>query len=263
MSYPSYAAKRVLEDLGINTPEDLQFLEEIAWTRGALIKEFPLTGAEARLTVYRNKAIITISSNIQNTQRKRFSIAHELGHLEIHRSSSSLAICISEDIDNETSEVLRKKTEQEANEFASALLLPEHLFKPLCNEEDPSLACVKRLSNMFDTSLTATALRYIEFSDEPIAVVYSENKYIKWVQQSSELKEMELYINPRRKLDDRTVAASLVKGRKRVNANAWFDEGYLDKDAHIVEHSLYIPNYNSVLTLLWVDEEINHEDEDW
>jgi Zn-dependent peptidase ImmA (M78 family) len=263
MSYPVYAAEKVLADLGINTVEDLRLLEEIAWMRGVLVKEAPLASAEARLTVCRNKAVITVSSNIQNPQRKRFGIAHELGHFEIHRLGSALSVCIREDIDDTAVETTGKKLEQEANEFASAFLLPEQLFKPLCYQEDPSLECIGHLAELFNTSLTATGRRYVEFSDEPVALVYSENRHIKWVQQSAELKGIRVFINSRRKLDSTSVAAASSNGRKRVLASAWFDEGQFDRDAQIVEHSWHMPGYNAVLTLLWADEEITEDEDDW
>lgn len=252
MSFPIYAANKILADLEIKTPKDLELLEEIAYMRGVLVKEEPLASSEARLTVYRNSAYITVSSNIQNLQRKRFSIAHELGHFEIHRSNSALLICVDKDIHDLT----EKKLEKEANEFASALLLPEQFFKPLCDQEDPSLESIGRLAKTFNTSLITTSRRYVELSHEQIAVVYSENKHIKWVQQSPELKEQNLFISSGRKLDSRSVAASSLSARKRVVASAWFDEGDFDRDAHIIEHSRYMPNYDAVLTLLWVDEEI-------
>ncbi len=259
MGIASYTAKRVLEELGITSPNDLRLLEEIAWMRGALVNDGPLTGAEARLTVRRNKAIITISSNVHNPHRRRFSIAHELGHFELHRSSSALSMCLSEDIDDALIKV-GKKLEQDANEFASALLLPEHFFQPLCNEEDPSIAIIENLADQFSTSLTATACRYIEFSEEPVAIVCSEENHIKWVFQSNELKEFGVFINSRRKLDIRSIAAR-SSGRKRVAANAWFDEGEFDRDASIIEDSRQLPNYNAVITLLWVDESLTSDEE--
>src|SRR5260221_2196841 len=141
--------------------------------RGALVKEAPLTGAEARLTVRGNKAIITVSSNIESSQRKRFSVAHELGHFELHRLTRALAICVSDDIEDGGLETIVKKLEKEANEFASCFLLPEQLFGPLCNQEDPSLDSIGTLATLFNTSMVATGRRYIDFVDDPVALVYS------------------------------------------------------------------------------------------
>jgi hypothetical protein len=111
--------------------------------------------------------------------------------------------------------------------------------------------------------MVATGRRYVEFSDEPVALVYSENQHIKWVQQSAELKEFRVFIADRRNLDRDTVAATSSSGRRRVSATSWFDEGKFDREARIVEHSRHMPKFNAVLTLLWVDEDIAEDEDEW
>lgn len=261
MNYPTFAAEKVLDELHITSSDDLLLLDEIAWARGALVREKRLSGAEARLTIYRDKAIITISSTVSNPQRKRFSIAHELGHLEIHRHRDLLSVCLSDDIAYNGVMDTGKKLEQEANEFASALLLPERLFKPLCDTENPSLNYIEELSQLFDTSLTATALRFVHYSYEPVALVYSEHQRIKWVKQSSELKEMGIFIHGRRKLHNTSMASRGINKQKYVLASIWFDEGRFDQSARLLEHSWQIPSQRAVLTLLWLDEQITDEED--
>src|SRR3990172_7480750 len=155
MATPSFYVNRILQELGITEPEDLKLLDLIAWQRGALVIEQPLKGAEARLTFVGVRAIITISSAVLDPRRKRFSIAHEIGHLEMHRRDGNLAFCTKEDIDSWEFHQAGTKKEQEANEFASALLLPEQLFAPRCQERDPSLEVIAELADRFEVSLTA------------------------------------------------------------------------------------------------------------
>ena len=228
MIYPSATAEKVLNEVGIKSPDDLRYLELIAWERNALVRDKLLSGAEARLTIYRDNGIITVSTAISNPQRKRFSIAHELGHFEMHRHRSSLFVCLSEDINEGDVKDARNQLERQANEFASALLLPERFFKPLCDEEAPSLDHIGELAHKFNTSLTATALRYIRFTEAPVALVYTENQYIKWVGQSVELKEMRLFIDPRKRLHSTSMAARQSRRQQHVRADIWFDEGKID-----------------------------------
>ncbi len=262
MSYPTRAAETVLDSLPINTPADLRFLEEIAWERGAEVRHTPFANAEARVTIYRDRGIITISSAVPSAHRKRFSIAHELGHFELHRYRKTLSVCLSEDINDDETKTAGKLLEQEANEFASALLMPERFFRPLCDVEEPSLNHIEELANTFDTSLTATALRYIRYAAEPVALVYTENQYIKWVQRSEELKARHLFIHAPRKLDNASRAFRRLSSQQPVLASAWFDEGKFDDSAEILEHSWQMPGYNAVLTLLYLDPEIFDEDDD-
>src|SRR5262252_971498 len=118
MPHPRAAAERVLHEVGVVHQTDLRLLELIAWERNAFVQYKHIAGAEARLAVVGEKAIITVSTTIEDPYRQRFSIAHELGHLEMHRSNNSLEFCTGEDIDDWRSRRARLTREQEANEFA-------------------------------------------------------------------------------------------------------------------------------------------------
>lgn len=267
MTLAHYAAEQVLDKLNITDRHDLQLLEYIAWERGALVRERHLDGAEARLTVVGNKAMITISTAVTDPRRKRFSIAHELGHLEMHRHKSHLSLCTIEDLNNWKIRQGDSNLEQEANEFAAALLLPERFFAPLCKREAPSLDFISELGEIFNVSLTATALRYLDYCGEPCTVVFSQDQCVKWFRGNKQFATLELFIEVRERLDPSSLANSLFqnstsrKSSKRVRASAWFAEGQYRQDATVQECSLAMPGYNAVLTLLWVDDDI--EDDDW
>jgi hypothetical protein len=71
-------AEKLLKDLGITEPKDID-LEAIAWHCGAIVKYRPLRGCEARIVGSGSRAVISIHTEGTNT-RKRYSLAHELGH---------------------------------------------------------------------------------------------------------------------------------------------------------------------------------------
>ncbi len=102
-------------------------------SRGYKIFRYPLgkdtiLGASA---LYGNdKVIITNSSYI--LAREIFTVAHELGHHELHLCSGKSGIIDTEkDIDND-----EKNIESEANYFAATFLMPKHL---LCRYVDEVL----------------------------------------------------------------------------------------------------------------------------
>lgn len=266
---PTYAANRILNDLGITSIDDLQRLELIALQRGAIVRYHELKGAEARIVIAKRRAIITISTTVHNTQRRRFCIAHELGHFELHRWKDTLALCTPDDIDVGRSKNVQRDQEQEANEFASALLLPERFFSNKCDEAPPSLDHISALANEFNTSLTATALRYLQFTLEPCAIVLSTAGLIRWYQRSALFKEMNLFIETRVRLDPRTRAFSFFKNgyaSKRllpvsVPASAWLvNDRRIRKNLRLIEQSWPMPNYNSVISLLWLNDALDEDD---
>ena len=77
MRRPEFAARRVLQDLNIKDPADLQHLEEIAYTRGALVQYARLIVAEARISIIGEKAIITVSDAVLNRHRLHSQLGYQ------------------------------------------------------------------------------------------------------------------------------------------------------------------------------------------
>lgn len=271
---PELWAEKVIEEIGITTSDDLAFLEEIAWERGVLVRYENLDGAEARLVAVGKPAIMTISTNITNVQRKRFSIAHELGHFEMHRLQMPLNSCTKQQIKNQRS-IFGKDSdpspEHEANLFAAALLMPRRFFETIAIKRDPSMDLVSDLGKKFDASITSAAFRFLKVTKEPVAVVYSRKGQIKWFQGSETFEELReelsFFIDVRSRLDSGTLASrlvsmnDLVSDRKSVRSSSWFTKGDYDPNSRITEDSISMPAQESVLSLLWVDEVIEPEDD--
>lgn len=258
MGIPTNTAYRLIEGLKITQDDLRHHLDEIAYARGALVVEGDLQGSEARLNMVGKPAIITLSNKITNANRRRFSVAHELGHLELHRWQVTL--CTSDDMLEWGVSSGSENVELEANEFAAAFLMPEHFFQSFCDEQ-PSLDFFSEIANQFLVSLTAATIRYCEFTPEPVAIVFSQDRYIKWFRASKPFKELELFINVRGRVYSGTRAALFFEGKpipkmpKRIVADAWLREGNYRSSYTIQEQSWAIENINGVLTLLWADED--------
>ena len=159
-------AERLLLELGVTEPKEID-LEAIAWHVGCTVKYRELEGCEARILGAGNRAIITVSSSVSPT-RKRFSLAHELGHWRHHRGRSF--VCRSDDISNRN----RSATDPErvADGYAADLILPRYLLKPYLDKiKRPSIDEIIKLSEEFKTSFAATAIRFTEMMPFPIVLV--------------------------------------------------------------------------------------------
>lgn len=264
MTFPVYTADKLLDELHITQQDLLTHLDEIAYARGALVVDGDLHGSEARLNMCGKPAIITVSRIVTHSTRKRFNVAHELGHLELHRYKMTL--CTSDDMMEWSVKEGSKNFELEANEFAAAFLMPERFFASHC-EVAPSFDYFRHLANQFRVSLTAASIRYSNFTPEPVAIVFSQDGYIKWFRASKEFEEMELFVNVRSRVFAGSLAAQLFAGKpmpattKRVSADAWLRPGSYDPGAFIQENSWSIDSANAVMTLLWVDEDIYESDD--
>jgi hypothetical protein len=117
-------------------------------------------------------------------QRRRFTIAHELGHFLIPThmpDSPGRFLCSRADMQMLSAKEndRRARMEVEANRFASLILMPPPALrialKPL---RDPDLQHIPKLARDFQVSKEAMARAYANFHDEPIAIVVVQNRRI-------------------------------------------------------------------------------------
>jgi IrrE N-terminal-like domain len=59
-------------------------LDAIAWIKGAVVNYRPMDGCEARIVGTTRRAVISVNS-LSMPERRRFSLAHEIGHWHHHR----------------------------------------------------------------------------------------------------------------------------------------------------------------------------------
>jgi Zn-dependent peptidase ImmA (M78 family) len=253
VSIPRVKACTIIRELKIADPSEIS-IEDIAWTRGALVIENGLRGADARLvyTLGVRPAIIRVNSEISPPGRKRFAIAHELGHFELKHRPGAPTECSEKDFlvwykSQNSSEV-------EANLFAAELLMPEAFFAPRLENTLPSLDLVGSLADLFQTTFTATAIRYVDLCGERCALVFSTGGKVVWSHRNPEFHH---WIQPGRTLSPNTYAADFFTAGtpstkiETVRLDAWVEGNVSERDT-IREQSRPLPSYNSVLTLLWV-----------
>lgn len=92
--------------------------------------------------------------------RRRFTVAHELGHFIIaaHRGDKQ---CTSKDLMEMRRETLHQKEEAQANRFASGLLMPKPWFVAQTNGlGSPKIEHLRLLADTYGVSLEAAGNRY-------------------------------------------------------------------------------------------------------
>jgi IrrE N-terminal-like domain len=133
---------------------------------------------------------ILFSSDFNTEGVINFTIGHELGHFFLeghpqklfpngdgmHRSGLEFSSIDSLEI--------------QADHFAAGLLMPEKLFRAEMEKaNDGGFDAIQRLSSACKTSLTATAIRYSELVDYPLAVIVNTGKRIDYCFMSDALRE--------------------------------------------------------------------------
>jgi len=252
--YPEDYAREILTDLGIaSLPVDPFFIA----------KEFDIEVLEAYADSYdgfllRNDSStkIFINKNITSEGRKKFTLSHEIGHycIPTHRGNYQ---CIARYLNpfKENPEV-----EIEANKFASELLLPESLLRPILHAYKPDFESINELAEDCGTSLTASAIKFASLSDDCCVLIASSDNRIKWFQKSPSFP-YEYYIEIGKLVSYGTLTASYSLERilkepdtQKVHASYWFNERGIDNTTTLIESCVPMPYYDVVLTMLWFPE---------
>jgi len=172
-------AREVLWECGMDEPSKIDPFV-IVGRRGIEVTYARLDGASARIFRHGARAIIRVSDQIVQLGRLRFTIAHEVGHLLLgHQIPSEGAL------DPGAAAPFSVHQEREADVFASEFLMPEEWVVSMCAAAPARLSTVHAIAKAFRTSIVASAIRYIELTSVPCAVVYSEQGSVVWAKCSS------------------------------------------------------------------------------
>jgi IrrE N-terminal-like domain len=252
MSNPSNTTKQpseLLAELGIIEARDID-IEAIAQYCGATILYKPLVGCEARIMGRDDVAIITVNTD-STPERRRFSAAHELGHWMRDRGTAAFQC----DQQAFVREWWKENPEKRANRFASDLLMPAKIFRPLAKGRPITFATVEQLAEPFQTSLSATAIRLVEYGSYPAMLICSSRKGREWYVPSSNIREKLWPVDEPGPL---TIAASLLKGGSPASpedrhANQWIKNYHPER--YWVKEDSRVWYDGSILTLVWWEDE--------
>ncbi len=220
-----------------------------------------------------NNFVIAYATHISNEGFQRFSIAHELGHYfldghldhllgtsDIHHSRAGFGS--------------GDKYELQADHFAAGLLMPTQLFVPVMERAGLGFQAIETLRTECVASITATAIRYAQLCEEPVAIIVSSGSRIDYWFASDTFKYSG-FTWPRKgdPLSLKTATAEFNKDPQRVatatkwqqsaTIRDWFGDG---PDREIAEDVVGLGSYGKTLTVLfaehsWPDEE-DEEDEE-
>ena len=240
------AAFRLLRDLDFPHPREFD-LKDLAMDRNVFVREGEIKGAEGRLLRKKQSGVIHIRRGIVPEGRRRFTIAHELGHWELHAAYSQF-LCDAEDM----RDYGRSPLEVEANCFAAELLMPNSHFRAACGSHEPSMALIASLADDFQTTLTSTAIRFADVSKRRVVVVYYQNNIVRW-SYSDPKKGLPFVLagKPVPAYSSATLDPSEVAdGMDHYDDADWFPELSWGKD-DINEETKRMGKLKGGLTILW------------
>ena len=141
-------------------PTDLTAFAERVGVTEICGEDLPVSGELRR----NGKRLKVVYSNYLSEERRRFTIAHELGHAIFENSGARPP---------RTGEELERLCDM----LASEILLPHEAFLS-CTAGSPSVQNLLETSQKFKTSLTATSIRYAKAKN--VSIFHIESSRITW-----------------------------------------------------------------------------------
>jgi hypothetical protein len=201
----------------------------------------------------RSRWLLLYNDRLSSLGRIRFTQAHELGHYILHRLSQSSFECVdAADMHNlSTGQVL---IEQEADEFASYLLMPLDDFRKQLTAEI-SFDALGHCADRYGVSLTAACLKWISQTTDKAMLVLSNDGFINWAWSSDSAAKAGIFYRTRANvipLPEGSLAADSSVAQERigrqVRATAWFK--HADPGISVREMKISSDQFGNVLTLL-------------
>lgn len=217
------------------------------------VVDAPLRGADGQLVVTSEHSSIILSDRLVNLERRRWVIAHELGHYVMEHASPPPEALLGPRPRRSGADL--PDDEDEADCFAFALLMPESTVRAVRQVRPMTLVAPARLAIDCGVSLEVSVIRLAESTDRACAAVLSGPSGIIWVAPSCRFVDVfgDVLV-PGRALDRHSIAwryfagGTTTRKPELVPSEAWLDG---PSEPPILEHSLPGSEPGTLLTMLW------------
>ncbi len=160
-----------------------------------MVKGDKLDGFEGAL--FRSKGAKPMWSIVYNDSlavpgRINFVLAHEFGHYLRHRQELDEFFCSQRDVTQWDREDAAR--ENDANQFASYLLMPIDDFRAQVSGQKIDLDLLGHCADRYGVSLTAATLKWLEFTEQRALLVAAREGFILWAKPSEPALKSGAYI---------------------------------------------------------------------
>ena len=169
-------AQRLHHRFGVRAPEHVR-VSAFAARFGLTVVESALEGAKAQLVRYGEQAQIVLSQRITDLGARRFSVAHELGHVLLGHPNRPIG--------QQMAANDGRDLEREADAFAAELLMPAALLRARCSEGPMGLQVPWEIAQEYRVSILAAAIRFTELTRQSCAAVLTDCRTVRWAAASS------------------------------------------------------------------------------
>jgi Zn-dependent peptidase ImmA (M78 family) len=197
------------------------------------------------------KHVITVNS-LEPIARQRFTICHEVAHIELALSSSHDEV-------PSWSYAKRDPNEIACDTFAAELLMPYRQWLAAVPHGEPSIELIEHMANAFGVSFPAAGSRFASLTDIPCAFVTMEKGAVRYAARSMPLRRANAWISFRSPIPPGSVshrlraAGTSAIDTEEVSQDIWFENWYQGNE--LWELSRHYESSDTTIALLWFDGE--------
>ncbi|RQO35983.1 hypothetical protein DBR37_06445 [Herminiimonas sp. KBW02] len=246
----------IWQQMGMSFPINVSLIASEYTTRYpdpiSKIKGHDVSGIEGMLIKRESKTdwVILYDATVEVPGRLNFTLAHELGHYFLHRHLFNEFKCGQDTLLDYESKNSRKR-EAEANKFAGYLLMPLDDFRKQIVGETVTLNLLSHCAKHYGTSLTATTLKWLEFTEEAAMLVVGRDDFICWSYPSPAARKLGAYLSPGSPVPDSAIerlnCGRLIDG---INTNIRVAPGVWHSSQEAEESILLSDRYELAIFLV-------------
>jgi|TARA_R110000850_G_scaffold14619_6_gene46443 hypothetical protein len=201
------------------------------------------------------KWAILYNPNIRESGRINFTIAHELGHYLSHRQMRPSGFECGEakvlGIDEASSD---RAIENEADAFASYLLMPLDDYRNQVGGNEMSLDLLNHMADRYDVSRTAAAIKWLDFTPRRAMLVVATNGFVLWCWRSKAAKRSRLFFERGMQLPSGSLAANRALAENASDLGVQLAPNIWPVQSDVREMAILADNYEMTISLLVFDD---------
>ena len=197
------------------------------------------------------KWAILYNPKIPSKGRINFTLAHEFGHYLIHRKLNPAGFeCGEARVLGYDGDEARRTIEQEADTFASYLLMPMDDFRAQVGRNDMTLDLLGHCADRYDVSMTAAALKWLDLTDECAVLVTAVNGFVLWCWRSKAAKRQRIFFERGMPLPAGSWAANPSLSLSAPSAGVTLPPTVWPARGEVREMAIFADRYEMTISLL-------------
>jgi hypothetical protein len=221
------------------------------------IKEAPVDTFEGALAPLKKKGgwAILYNPNIASSGRINFTLAHELGHYLVHRAQNPGGFeCSQGRVLGFDKQTAQRQIEQEADAFASYLLMPATDYRSQVGRNDMTLELLRHCADRYDVSMTAAAIKWLDLTDKCAALVVATNGFVLWCWRSSSARKRGIFFGQGMELPVDSLAGQPGLLVPDCNRGITLDGKVWGASTQVREMAIFADRYEMTISLLIFDD---------